>query len=267
VRIQDPGGLYDTQSFMVTVSEVVEKYAVIVGISDYKSISDLSYCDEDANAWYAYLISQGYVCLVYGDNTSSYLKYDGLASEYNVRNAIANIVGLADSDDYIVVVISGHGGGDGSGNSYACMWDCDAGELGYDGIYRDVELAADFEDCVAGQLFVFFFFDTCYSGGMNEVVSSSRIGQVYLSATCGEDGYGWDLGAYQHGAWTQFFLKWGLEGSGHESWDMSNCHGQAYIEYQTYYLTNIGSIDDWTEPDQHDNPEEFDSHPGTAVNL
>ncbi|MBN1329937.1 MAG: hypothetical protein JXA54_10735, partial [Candidatus Heimdallarchaeota archaeon] len=31
---------------------VVNRYAVIVGISDYKAISDLSYCDEDANDWF-----------------------------------------------------------------------------------------------------------------------------------------------------------------------------------------------------------------------
>jgi hypothetical protein len=32
------------------------KYAIIVGISDYASISDLSYCDEDATDWYNFLV-------------------------------------------------------------------------------------------------------------------------------------------------------------------------------------------------------------------
>jgi hypothetical protein len=33
----------------------VQKYAVIVGISDYKAISDLSFCDEDASDWFNFV--------------------------------------------------------------------------------------------------------------------------------------------------------------------------------------------------------------------
>ena len=40
------------------------KYAIISGISDYKNISDLSYCDEDATDWYNYLKRLGYQCRV-----------------------------------------------------------------------------------------------------------------------------------------------------------------------------------------------------------
>jgi hypothetical protein len=32
------------------------KYAVIAGVSDYKAINDLSYCDEDASDWYNFLV-------------------------------------------------------------------------------------------------------------------------------------------------------------------------------------------------------------------
>jgi hypothetical protein len=64
-------------------------YAIIVGISDYASINDLSYCDEDATDWYNFLAGQGYECHVYGDgHTSNYPRHDGTATESNVRSAI-----------------------------------------------------------------------------------------------------------------------------------------------------------------------------------
>jgi hypothetical protein len=270
VRVQDLAGLYDARTFTVTVVSAVKKYAVIVGISDYRIISDLYDCDDDANSWYTYLSSKGYQCWVYGDSTSRYLGYAGKASEYNVRNAIANMAALADNNDCIALVFSGHGGGDAYGSSFTYMWDYGAGENGKDGAYGDTELAADFQDCVAAQLFVFF--DACFSGGMRDVVSSPHIGHVYLTSTCTQNGFGWDYAPdRQHCAWTYFFLKWGLEGSGHGSWDMAACYDQAYSEYQAFYASYIegGSRDghDWNGPQSYDHPEEFDSHPGTQFYL
>ena len=53
---------------------IVNKYALIIGISDYKAISDLSFCDEDATDWYNYLSGEGYQITLLGDDTSSYPK-------------------------------------------------------------------------------------------------------------------------------------------------------------------------------------------------
>ena len=269
VRVEDAAGLYDTQSFTINPAH---KYAVIVGISDYKVGSDLTYCDEDASSWYYYLVGEGYTCWVYGDgHASDYPSYDGAASEYNVRNAIQNMVDLADSNDYIAFVCSGHGFGDGSGNSCVNLWDSSAGENGHDGDYQDTELAADFENCVAAQLFVFL--DTCFSGGMDEVVSSPYVDHVYMATTCTEDGSGWDAPDSAHGAWTYHFLVWGLEGAGHESWDMASCYDDAYEQYETYYALNIegtgGPLEDWdwNGPDSYDHPMEFDSQPSTPFYL
>ncbi|MEW5937703.1 MAG: Ig-like domain-containing protein, partial [Candidatus Thermoplasmatota archaeon] len=121
-----------------TSSDPVEKHAIIVGISDYQFISDLSYCDEDATDWYNYLIGLGYTCEIYGDGpaaTSSYPIYTDDATEAIVRAAIQNKVAALTSNDYFVYATSGHGDGDGFGSSYLCQWDCS----GSAGCYYDTE--------------------------------------------------------------------------------------------------------------------------------
>ncbi len=190
---------------------VVNRYAVIVGISDYKAISDLSYCDEDATDWYNYLHNMGYQIVVYGDtHSSNYPRYDGVATEANVKAAISNMVQNADADDIIAYISSGHGSGDGNGNSYLCMWDCSSGENGEDGNLYDTELAELFAPATAN---VFIFLDHCYSGGMDEVVTQNSNGdKVFLTTTCTANGYGYDDSDHQNGAWTYWFLEAGLIG-------------------------------------------------------
>jgi hypothetical protein len=101
------------------------KYAILVGISDYQSISDLSYCDEDATDWYWQLDGLGYECHVYGDgHTSNYPRYDGTATEATVRADMQDLAAHAQSGDTVVFATSGHGSGNGYGSSYLCMWDC-----------------------------------------------------------------------------------------------------------------------------------------------
>ena len=263
VRVEDIDGLYDMQTYIVTVAPNVDKYAVIAGVSDYRIMNDLRYCDEDATSWYDYLTGEGYVCLVYGDtNAGNYPQYDGKAFEYNVRESIRSMVDLADSNDYVAFVFSGHGGEYGESGSHLCMWDAGAGEGDMDGYCRDTELAADFESCRAAQLFVFL--DACHSGGMNEVVSNLSIGHVYMTTTCTSIGGGWDLRSRRHGAWTYYYLVWGLLSEEHSEWDMTICHDQAYDRYRAYYIGTLGGAGDW---DARDHPMEFNSQPGTPFYL
>jgi hypothetical protein len=127
------------------------KFAVIVGISDYKAISDLSFCDEDAADWYNFLAAQGfYIVAVLGDgHLEDYPRYDGTASEANIRAALAEMNSLAGAGDLCVFTTSGHGGesrvGKGSTatyKQYMCCWDCSSGEDGQDGILFDSEFPA-----------------------------------------------------------------------------------------------------------------------------
>ena len=268
VSVQDDAGLSDMQSYSITIEASVNKYAIIIGISDYKYTGDLSYCDEDATSWYHHLVAQGYTCWVYGDsNPHSYPTYDGIASEENVRNAIHTTLEMADSDDSLALVFSGHGGGNKRGSSYLCLWDYEYGENGYDGSYTDDELAADFQNTNISQLFIFL--DACYSGGMDEIIGSTDADHVYMTSTSTENGYGWDTISHQHGAWTYFFLIWGIQGSGHETWDITTCYNEAYTQYEAYYAENLDQPTsfDWDGPDSYDHPMEFNTNSGTGFYI
>jgi hypothetical protein len=186
------------------------RYAVIAGVSDYKAISDLSYCDEDATDWYNYLISIGYLdenIVVLGDgHPSDFPKYDGIATEANTKAALQNMIAMADEDDIISYITSGHGSGSGSGDFYVCSWDCGSGESGEDGDFNDYEIAAILETSVAAQIHVFI--DHCYSGGLlDDLAGCFNAANIYCTTTCTEDGYGWDDPGSQNGLWTHWFLE------------------------------------------------------------
>jgi hypothetical protein len=227
------------------------KYAIIVGISDYGYISDLSYCDEDATDWYYQLTSLGYECRVYGDgHTSDYPRYDGKATEAVVRGAIQGLAAHAQAGDSVCFITSGHGSGDGAGSSYLCMWDCS----GSAGCYYDTELAADISQFVSG-VNIFVFIDHCYSGGMGpELMALSNSQYIYCTTTCTEDGYGWDDGTHQNGMWTYYFLDY--------SW-------------QSYYGGDAGDNMEKVFNYAHDNypksggdePQEFDGNTGSNFYL
>ena len=189
---------------------VVRKWAVIVGISDYKAISDLSYCDDDARDWAGYLNGYSKTTLI-----------DRQASEKAIRNAVANMISSADADDQIAFISSGHGGISGK-TAFLCAWDCGAGENGDDGYITDYEFESWFADIPCS---TFIFLDHCSSGGMNEVMQSG----IYMTVTCGARGYGYDAPQYQNGMWTYWFEEAGLEGQGFST--AESCFDWALAQY------------------------------------
>ena len=239
VRAWDNAGNSNTDSVTFNVEEgtqtEVETYAVIVGISDYKAISDLSYCDEDATDWFNHLdgtLNYDHVW-VYGDgHTSNYPQWDGYATEYNIKQALINVVNLADDNDIIVFTTSGHGSGNGYGSSYICAWDCGSGESGQDGDFYDTELAAILEDAVAERIFVFI--DHCYSGGFGpDLMNMGNSARVYCTTTCTDDGYGYDDPSHQNGAWTYYFLEyaWINHYGGSAAYSMETVFDYAHAAY------------------------------------
>ena len=211
----DSSNLVVSDYYVGTSQDVSQKprhYAVIVGISDYKAIGDLNYCDEDANDWYSFLAAMGYdEIIVLGDDTNSYLKYDGIATEHNAKLALLDLVSKAGPKDTIAFISSGHGSGDSRGSSLLCMWDISAGEEGEDGYFWDTEVAAILELAVANQIFVFL--DHCFAGGFGEeLMNMPNSENVYFASTCDIMGMGWDVGEYQNGMWTYFFLEYTLVG-------------------------------------------------------
>jgi hypothetical protein len=184
------------------------KYAIIVGISDYGYINDLSFCDEDATDFYNHLTPMGYESRVYGDGIiANYPRYDGKATEATVRSAIQGLAAHAVAGDTVCFITSGHGSGDGRGSSYLCMWDCS----GSAGCYYDTELAADLGLFATG-VKIFVFIDHCYSGGMGpELMNLANKANIYCTTTCTENGYGYDDSAHSNGAWTYYFLAAGWQ--------------------------------------------------------
>jgi hypothetical protein len=188
------------------------KYAIIVGISNYASISDLSFCDEDALDWYNFMVSKGYECHVYYDGSYTSNSFTsipstvkkGYATEANVRADIQALAAHAVSGNSIAFITSGHGSGDGAGESYLCMYDCS----GTVGCYYDHELAADFDLFVSG-VKQFIFIDHCYSGGLGpEILALDTNDYIYMTTTCTANGYGYDYPTGSNGAWTYFFLQY-----------------------------------------------------------
>jgi len=260
VRAWDVAGNDATDSVTFTVdtsASQVTKYAVIVGISDYKAISDLSYCDEDATDWYNHLTGSqmdfDYIW-VYGDgHTTNFPQWDGYATEYNTKQALINMVNLADSDDIICFITSGHGSGNGYGSSYLCSWDCGSGENGEDGDFYDTELESILDGAVADKIFVFI--DHCYSGGFGpELMSMPNSAHVYLTTTCTDDGYGYDDPTHQNGAWTYYFLDYAWEShyGGSAAVSMEDIFAYAHAAYP-----HSGG----------DEPEEYDGNTGQAFYL
>jgi hypothetical protein len=194
-----------------------DKWAIVVGISDYKAISDLSYCDEDATDWYNYLIGLGYGSSnirVLGDgHTSNYPAYYAYATEYNYRACLQWVADNCDTGDVVNFLTSGHGSGDGRGSSFLCAWDCNSGESGYDGSFYDTEID-DYINAIASKgALVHVFIDHCYSGGIGpELMAIGYAGNVYCTTTCSDSGYGYDDSAHQNGMWTYWFLEAGLIG-------------------------------------------------------
>lgn len=188
------------------------KYAIIIGISDgYPgTANDLEYGDDDAREVYADLTS------VYGYSPGNIrLLIDNSASYEGIRAAVENIKGLVHSGDEVFFFFSGHGGkgkaSDGdreatdesivtfSGNSLVHIWD---GELAYwfDGIATDR---------------IIFVFDSCLSGGMNDL---SAPGRIIITASS-ETGLSYEGDQWGNGQFTYYFFEQGIVSSAADRFD------------------------------------------------
>jgi len=222
--------------------------ALCVGISDYRSINDLQYADDDAYAWSQYLQQQGYQVTTL---------YNSQATLQAILNAIDSIVASADENTYVALTFSGHGG-----HQYEGGYSNDAANLyggqidghpvaffAYDtngygsGALLDNLLAYHLQGLKSDHVLIFL--DHCRSGGMDEVAGSSNSGR-YVSEACGWNEYSYDAPSYRQGAWTYWFLLWGLQQQGYASFEA--VYPQAYRNYNSEHY------------DSH--PEEIDHYPG-----
>ncbi|AYV77527.1 MAG: hypothetical protein Dasosvirus5_6 [Dasosvirus sp.] len=192
-----------TETSVETTSQ--KKYAIVVGISDYLYINDLSFCDEDATDWCRFFEGENYTVTLLGDKTSKYGNYDesAYATEKNIRQAIYKVANLVKDGDHVVFVSSGHGGQESDGSVYICCLNVNNGP---DGKYIGSEFANDFKKITDKGATVIISFDNCHSGGLLDQIIQYNPSKICAISTCGRDGYGWDVSQYSHGAWTYDFL-------------------------------------------------------------
>ncbi len=200
-----------TDTVTVTVQDADSmpgKYAVVIGISDYEGAdNDLNFCDEDAESWTTYLESQGYTVHTLIDSQAT---RDGIFSEIEWLEA------REEAGDYVAFAFSGHGSySDRTRSSSICAWNIQE----EDGTISDADLGAAFADFDSDHMF--FFFDSCHSGGMDSVAGSGR----YVSQTAGQMEYGLDDSKSEHGMWVYWFLEYSVKAQGYT--DLTQAHNYA----------------------------------------
>ena len=175
----------------------VNKWAVIIGISDYRGKSnDLEYCDDDAQDMYNYLIDGGYP-----EGNIKLLK-DGSAKSNVIVSAIDWLDSWENAGSEVVFFFSGHG------STYDGYPDGDT-EYTDEGI-----VSADLVMILDGQLRqlfssfdsqkISFTFDTCFSGGMDDLAGSGRV----VVTACAEDELSFDgTSTLQNGVFTYFYMQ------------------------------------------------------------
>ena len=185
----DSGGKSAEDQIIVTVANggggVDEKYALVIGISDYRGRSnDLEYCDDDARDWNAFLSDQGYTVTTL---------IDGQASAKNIINAIEDLLAIEDADDYVVFVYSGHGTvitGVGS-----CIVSADLYGISH-GSIESLFITANSNH-------IFFSFDACVIGDFEGLITTGRVG-----AFASDTKYSYDGDAsMQNGVFTYYQME------------------------------------------------------------
>ena len=215
----------DTDHVTVTVTESGSgqgRYALVIGISDYLEIRDLTFCDDDARAWTVHLQSQGYTVRTLIDSE---------ATAARIYEEIEWLKSMEVAGDHVAFTFSGHGGYTDRGRySYICAYDSNS--LNWDGDITNNQLGQAFTGFDTSN--IFFFFDSCNSGGLDSVAGSGR----YVSQTCGQFEYGLESYKYQHGLWTYWFLEYSVRDRGRN--EMTSAYSLAY-NYAVNDAASMGS--------------------------
>ena len=130
-------------------------YAVVVGVSDYKynqSITDLTWCDEDANLFYKFLTIQEGI----PDKNISLL-LDHQATKSNILSSMKSTFSKANKNDYIIFYFSGHGN-----TGYFCPADIN----GYDNKLYHNDIKSSFKSSKANSKLCVV--DACMSGSIRD---------------------------------------------------------------------------------------------------
>ncbi len=208
----------------------IERWAVIVGISDYKNnpqIADLKYADRDAQAFYNFLISaQG------GAFQPDHIQLltNEKATVSNLRRALGTFLGRTADKDLVIIFMAGHGAPDPKKweNLYFLTYDADPNSLP-NTAYPMWEMETALQRFIKAKR-VIVITDACHSaalsGGMIAMrgqdgyrvseymkkLVESREGCTFITASrAGEGSQESEQWGGGHGVFTYFLLE-GLKG-------------------------------------------------------
>ncbi len=196
VKAWDKNRVRGTGELSVTVDNNPDKWAVVIGIADYKGRSnDLQYTDDDAVDMNDYLLSAGY------PSSNIKLLLNNAAKGNAIYDAIDWMGANEGPQDECVFFYSGHGstydGYDDGDDEYTdesiICW-----ELKHilDGFLRDAFSGYDSEKMA-------FIFDSCFSGGMDDLAGAGRV----VVAACSENQYSFDGESWmENGVFTYYFM-------------------------------------------------------------
>lgn len=170
----DSGGLSDSDEITVTVNNggggAVDKYALVIGISDYEGTqNDLTYCDDDAQDWKTFLQGEGYTVT---------MLLNTQATADNIEAALYSLLASEDADDYVVLTYSGHG------IKYRNYGSC---IVSHDLYYMTHGYFESFFDTAESQ-HIYFAFDACQIGGFQGLVQSNGVGAFASNTKYSYDG-------------------------------------------------------------------------------
>jgi hypothetical protein len=194
-----------------------DRYAIIVGISDYPGTgSDLQYCDDDADDIYAALTT------LYGyspDNIHLLLNMD--ASFTAIQGAISDVKSQEVAGDEVVFFFSGHGtkavadDGDKEKTDEAIV-SHDGNPSGRLVAIWDGQLKAWFSGFNTSR--IIFIFDSCLAGGMTDLQSPGRL----INMACSESGVSYEDASWGNGQFTYYFVAQGMLAGKADRYDHDN---------------------------------------------
>lgn len=166
-----------------------ECWAVIVGVSNYKEISDLDYCDSDARE----LANE--LSPVWGEDHIR-LSTNASATKQNIEDAVTGwLAPLEDENDIVIFYFSGHGGWE-----FICPYDSLLHSFDNDIFASDLNswlYGLDSEKIIVT-------IDACESGSFLGEVSGN--GRVILTA-CSPDESAYDDNIIGHGVFSYYILE------------------------------------------------------------
>lgn len=233
-------------------------YAILFGISDYQSLNDLKFPDDDVDDMYD-------VCSTVWEIPTSniFTCLNSQATKSNIKNMISNMATMLKSQDTLIFYFNGHGSygsdlypfdeTDGE-DEYICPYDTN---WDVSSMIRDDELAEWLNVLPSSNILCIF--DTCYSGGMAQSTTNTvkeHIKSISPTSRTIKDDFEHDLNKYlvlmscdenetsledtelQNGVFTYYLIE-GFHGTADPSIDADHDHTISAEEAFIYAKNNV----------------------------